>query len=194
MLHEAASAMVSNRRFLAMANTGITFRSDGNERKVAVFKGNDLVVVPVDILKTDLRKAILDEAGKELGKVAEMFGDRVLAELVVPEGHVVRESDPKRVFSAYASGFSIFVDRNPQDEHDPDQLQAEIRVFVDKPYAILFASKGKRFFGENSDLFGSNDTDRFRNADDYDALADSCIARLNKAISENFEAAPAMAI
>lgn len=107
-------------------------------------------------------------------------------QLDIPIGHQYRfdRESAKRWLvdhnEAYGSDMSLFIDINPPDPNDPQQIHAEIRVFLKETKAILWVKQGRRFNFEAKNLL--EDNEQFVHAVSYARLFEQIITRVNRAI------------
>lgn len=115
-------------------------------------------------------------------QVAETVGPILHEGLDIPLGHAYRfdvRQETQWLLRGPGDSISAFVDRQPIVHEDETQFHIEIRVFLDRPRATLFAQFGPRYFGQHVDLLGR---DRFVYDERYDRLAETIVERINAAL------------
>lgn len=81
----------------------------------------------------------------------------------------------------FGTSGSVHIRHATADITEPDQFKVEVRVFFDRPEAILFVSYGPSYNFKARDLLKGNE--RFVYADDYEDLILECALRVNEAIA-----------
>ncbi len=138
-------------------------------------------------------KKAFEKAKEELNKYGQWMLDKangVLLEVKnavhLPAGYETRFSDSsKREFIAgdirTPHDISLFIRKTGADTGDDNQFTVEVRVFTNRPNAIVFLKEGNQFSGKGVDIkvFSGNGT---ASAKTYDELAPIIISALNNAI------------
>lgn len=87
------------------------------------------------------------------------------------------------IHSARSNELSANILRATPDQTDEHQIRAELRIFLDRPHAIIFANKGLPFAGKNVDLFASNDR-RFPRGETYEEIGQQIVEIFNEVTAE----------
>ncbi|PKM47022.1 MAG: hypothetical protein CVV05_00975 [Gammaproteobacteria bacterium HGW-Gammaproteobacteria-1] len=93
-------------------------------------------------------------------------------------------ADISPVSSRPADSISSYIRRTPADEADARQYHAEIRVFLDRPRAVLWVDKGIPVKFQAKTLFEGDES--FVYADNYKALFAVIEARVTRALHRGF--------
>lgn len=166
---------------------GLTFQRDG--RFVVVMKDDAKIAhMTPQFNRHELHDALIGNIQSSAKEIARVL-TKAFKELHIPNGYgfsFAPEQSIRDVASFHGNNMSVFIRIEGNDtDAIPEQVDTEIRVFLDEPRAILFANKGARFFGESRKLLESKD--RFVYAKSYNDLASRLVELVNHKVMVHVE-------
>lgn len=119
--------------------------------------------------------------------IAEVIDQRLRRDLVVPDGHVYLfgvEAQLTRKHGGPGESVSAFLRLAHPNPWEAAQIAAEFRVFLDRPRAKVWISRGPRGFAKATPLLHGVALD----ADDYPTLAEQIPATANPVLATALDA------
>ena len=134
---EAISGEFVRRSYLA---SGITMATQGGATTVR-YRGVSVAVMPARFNRRDLFRSMIDWLHAQGARVFEILGSAWVPALPFPPGHVLlmdATSELRWVKSIRSNSVSVFVKPRQGLPAGAVEMNAEFRVFLDHPRAILF--------------------------------------------------------
>jgi hypothetical protein len=165
------------------ADAGITFGRDGPLTTVT-YDGQNIACMVGRFSRETLVATLAANLASHCIQTCESMAAVLLAELELPERHWLQfdyESEARWVGANLSRHVSAHVRQTDFAGGVQSRVNAEFRIFLDEPRAILFVERGQPYVGQAVDLL--TDAVRFPTATTYEELAARIAETFNASVA-----------